>query len=335
MIKEGLCNYRYRIKKTFNSSAWRQHRAAVARNGYHKRMFHVKQQVTMDMNEKLKPFLSRAKKCYEVKELERLGLSPDLEQREMILTYISLLLKWNPAVGLISPRDENGLFLRHFCDSIQPLLLFGFKKDARILDIGAGGGFPSIPTRVFRPDLTFDLVEANRKKAAFLTEVKEELKLDTMTIYNIRTEKMAKPPQGYDYVISRAVGSLIKFAHTAKPFMAPDGRLYRSESWIRRTICPATRAAVPRCDSTQRWPRAPISRANSGSASNWRIRSSSCSRFATCNAALCSSNSAATSGKSAMSGPNTTGLPAAAGSMGFCPPLCAKLPPTNATSAIS
>lgn len=178
------------------------------------------------MNEKLKPYLVRAKKCYELKELERLGLTPDLEQREMILTYISLILKWNAVSGLVSPKDEKNLFLRHFCDSIQPLLLFGFKKDAKVLDIGAGGGFPSIPIRIFRPDLTFELVESNRKKAAFLREVKSELNYEKVIIHNKRTEKMVVPKEKYDYVISRGIGSLIKIAMMAKPFVAKDGRIY-------------------------------------------------------------------------------------------------------------
>ena len=178
------------------------------------------------MNEKLKSYLNRAKKCYELKELERLGLSPDLEQRELILTYISLILKWNAVSGLISPNDEKKLFLRHFCDSIQPLLLFGFKKDAKVLDIGAGGGFPSIPIRIFRPDLAFELVESNRKKATFLREAKSELVFENMIVHNKRTEKIEVPNEKFDYVISRGVGSLIKFALMAKPFVQPDGRLY-------------------------------------------------------------------------------------------------------------
>ena len=127
------------------------------------------------MNKVLKPFLERAKACYELKELERLGLTPDMDQRELILTYTCLILKWNDEAGLIAKSDESILFLRHFCDSLQPLLLFGFKKNATILDIGAGGGFPSIPIRIFRPDLTFILTDSNRKKASFLKEVKTEI----------------------------------------------------------------------------------------------------------------------------------------------------------------
>lgn len=178
------------------------------------------------MNKNLKPFLNKAKACYELKELERLGLTPDMNQREQILTFICLLLKWNKVAGLISKADEEVLFLRHFCDSLQPLLLFGFKKNANILEIGAGGGFPSIPIRIFRPDLTMVLSEANKKKSSFLKEVKKELILDNISIYSGRVEKMQIPEKRFDYIISRGLGSLQKFSKLAKPFLSNDGHMY-------------------------------------------------------------------------------------------------------------
>jgi 16S rRNA (guanine527-N7)-methyltransferase len=182
------------------------------------------------MNKSLKSYWNRAKACYELKELERLGLTPDLEQREQILTFISLLLKWNNVAGLISKADEENLFIRHFCDSLQPLLLFGFKKNATLLDIGSGGGFPAIPIRVFRPDLCMVLVESNKKKATYLKEVKKELAWENITIFNGRVEKMVKPENGFDYVISRGVGSLQTFSDLGKPFLSPEGHLYTFKS---------------------------------------------------------------------------------------------------------
>ncbi|MBN1984365.1 MAG: 16S rRNA (guanine(527)-N(7))-methyltransferase RsmG [Chitinivibrionales bacterium] len=160
-----------------------------------------------------------------MKELERLGLTPDLDQREKILTYLCLIYKWNIVAGLVSPKDEDNIFLRHFCDSIQPLLLFGFKKNATVIDIGAGGGFPSIPIRIFRPDLAFVLIEANRKKSVFLKEVKDELHLDNVEVVNKRSERAASERK-YDYVLSRGVGTLTKIGMLAKPFVADDGRIY-------------------------------------------------------------------------------------------------------------
>jgi 16S rRNA (guanine527-N7)-methyltransferase len=178
------------------------------------------------MNNTLKPYLDKAKECYELKELERLGLTPDLDQRELILTFTCLILKWNEDSSLIAKTDEENMFLRHFCDSLQPLLLFGFKKNATILDIGSGGGFPSIPIRIFRPDLKFVLVESNKKKASFLSEVKTELNLENLTIHNNKVESLEIPVKPYDYVVSRGIGSLQKFSQLAKPLLSMDGHMY-------------------------------------------------------------------------------------------------------------
>lgn len=178
------------------------------------------------MDARSKSLLERAKKCYELKELERLGLTPDLDQRKLILDYISLLLRWNPVASLISPGDEDHLFLRHFCDSLQPLLLFGFKKNAKVFDVGAGGGFPSIPIRILRPDVTFVLAESNRKKASFLREVISQLGLDNVSVFGGRAARMEIPNPRFDYVMSRGLGTLVKFSALGKPFLACDGRLY-------------------------------------------------------------------------------------------------------------
>jgi 16S rRNA (guanine527-N7)-methyltransferase len=178
------------------------------------------------MNKNLNAFLIKAKERYELKELERLGLTPDMNQREQILSYICLLLKWNKIAGLISKADEEHLFIRHFCDSLQPLLLFGFKKNASVLDIGSGGGFPSIPIRIFRPDLTIVLTESIGKKAAFLKEVKKELLFDNLIVHSGRVEKLSVPENGFDYVMSRGFGTLQKFSQLAKMFLAKDGHMY-------------------------------------------------------------------------------------------------------------
>jgi 16S rRNA (guanine527-N7)-methyltransferase len=178
------------------------------------------------MNKNNKVYIDRAKNCYELKELERLGLTPTLEQRELILNFIALLLKWNKAAGLVSPGDEEHLFLRHFCDSLQPLLLFGFKKNAKILDIGAGGGFPSIPIRIFRPDLTFVLAESNKKKAMFLSQAKQEISLENLVVFPKRVESLPPPESGFDYIISRGLGTMQKFSQLAQPFLAKDGHMY-------------------------------------------------------------------------------------------------------------
>jgi 16S rRNA (guanine527-N7)-methyltransferase len=184
----------------------------------------------MDIEKGMKSFVDKAKKIYELKELERLGLTPDLIQRDMIILYMALLLKWNKVSGLVSPKDEDNMFIRHFCDSLQPLLLFGFKKNAKVLDLGSGGGFPSIPIRIFRSDLSFTLAESNRKKGSFLKEVKQRLALENLEVFCGRCEKLPKESGPFDYIVSRGVGSLHNFASIAKNLITPEGRMYTFKS---------------------------------------------------------------------------------------------------------
>jgi len=176
------------------------------------------------MSDVVKEHLPKAKKLYELKVLERLGLTPELYQRDQILNYMALVLKWNAAAGLVSPGDEDNLFIRHFCDSLQPLLLFGFKKNASVLDVGAGGGFPSIPTAIFRPDLTITMAESNTKKASFLNEVISFLQLEKASVLNDRVENIKN--KKFDYVMSRGVGTMQKFSQLVKPVLKEDGRMY-------------------------------------------------------------------------------------------------------------
>jgi len=94
------------------------------------------------------------------------------------------------------------------------------------LDIGSGGGFPSIPIRVFRPDLNFVLAESNKKKASFLNEVVKELSFSNMIVFNGKVENFSLPEKRFDYVLSRGFGSLQKFSQLAKPFLSNDGHMY-------------------------------------------------------------------------------------------------------------
>jgi len=180
---------------------------------------------SMNSLDSLAPFMERAKRSYELKELERLGLSPDLEQREAILTHLALVLQANKSADLIPEGDEDQIFFRHFCDSIQLLLLLGFKKNAVVLDIDSCGGFPAVPIGILRPDLTLILTESNRKRAAFLCELKAALKVNIMAVHANKPENIVLSKK-VDYVITRRAGTLQKFALSARPFLSKDGRMY-------------------------------------------------------------------------------------------------------------
>ncbi len=175
------------------------------------------------MARNLDQYLDIVKKDYQQKELERLGLTPEEEQHEQIIKFFCLVYdEMNNDTGTIDSAAKGKVFLEYFCDSIQLLLLFGFKNGATYLDVSAGVGFPSIPTAIFRPDLVMTLVEEDDTKRAFLDEVVEYLGLEKVTVVaslDLLTEK-------YENGVQRDCGTLQDFTRKAREHMLQDGRLY-------------------------------------------------------------------------------------------------------------
>jgi 16S rRNA (guanine527-N7)-methyltransferase len=97
----------------------------------------------------------------------------------------------------------------------------------QIADLGSGGGLPAIPIAIAEPNWRISLIEAVRKKTAFLQNVKGKLGLSNASIYSDRVEQVAiQEPGKYDAVISRAFTSLDRFLDLAEPFLKPGGLVF-------------------------------------------------------------------------------------------------------------
>ena len=163
-----------------------------------------------------------AKKDYQQKELERLGLTPDEEQHEQLVKFFTIIYDEMKNDTIVPNSMKNKVFLEYFCDSIQLLLLLGFKHNATYLDVSAGIGFPSIPTAIFRPDIKMILVEEDEDKRAFLQEVVEYLELKNVKIKASLSEVNGK----FDNAVQRGANTLQDFTRKAKDFVDVNGRLY-------------------------------------------------------------------------------------------------------------
>lgn len=114
------------------------------------------------------------------------GEGPSLPVREpgdvfaKLLAYLDLLLRWNERTNLTAIRDPEQIVLRHFGESLFTGLCLRhlLRPGAKVLDFGAGAGFPGLPIQVLLPDLQVTLAESQHKKAAFLREAVRVLKLD-------------------------------------------------------------------------------------------------------------------------------------------------------------
>ena len=128
---------------------------------------------------------------------------------------------WNLKINVVSRKDIEELYLRHVLHSLGIAKVQEFKSDARILDVGTGGGFPGIPLAILFPDTHFHLVDSIGKKIKVVDEVVEGLKLKNVMTTNARVEEVKG---NYDFIVSRAVAAMPTFVHWVKGKIAKTSR---------------------------------------------------------------------------------------------------------------
>src|SRR6267378_27057 len=147
-------------------------------------------------------------------------LTLDNKQVQQIQQYTKILLTWNEKINLTAIRDPLEILYRHFCESMFGARLLPV-ENCRLADVGSGGGFPGLPLKIIRPDLTVFLVESNVKKATFLAEVIRELGLTDARVLVSRFEELGEEVAPLDVVCSRALGDFASFlAWAASPGIA-------------------------------------------------------------------------------------------------------------------
>ena len=159
-----------------------------------------------------------------------LGLTLSQQQVADLNTFLQELERWNRVHNLTSVEGEQASIDLHLIDSIAILPImreFLSSAQVQIADLGSGGGLPAIPIAIAQPDWSISLIEAVRKKTAFLQNVKGKLGLTNASIYSDRVEQVAtQEPGKYDAVISRAFTSLDRFLDLAEPFLKPGGLVF-------------------------------------------------------------------------------------------------------------
>ncbi len=134
----------------------------------------------------------------------QLGVSLIEPQSSQLLSYLTLLNKWNKAYNLTAVRNPEEMLTRHLIDSLS---IVPWVKGENIIDVGTGPGLPGIPLAILFPETRFTLLDSNGKKTRFLTQCKLEMGLGNVTVVHGRVEEF-KPQQPFDQVISRAFSAI-------------------------------------------------------------------------------------------------------------------------------
>jgi 16S rRNA (guanine527-N7)-methyltransferase len=118
------------------------------------------------------------------------------ESLEKLSEYYELLNVWNARMHLVAPASPEEFATRHVLESL--LLLQQLPENARVADIGSGGGLPIIPCLIARPDVQAVLVEASKKKAVFLRETLNKTSTaKRATVIAERFENIEAPAVGF------------------------------------------------------------------------------------------------------------------------------------------
>ena len=134
-------------------------------------------------------------------------------QQKQFAKLEALYHDWNLKINVVSRKDIDELYLRHVLHSVGIAKVQSFKKGAKVLDIGTGGGFPGIPLAILFPEVHFHLVDSIGKKIKVVEEVSEGLGLKNVTITNDRAENISGQ---YDFIVSRAVAQMETFVRWIK-----------------------------------------------------------------------------------------------------------------------
>lgn len=157
------------------------------------------------------------------------GITLTDKQKKQFETYFRLLVEWNEKINLTAITDKEEVYLKHFYDSIAPILQ-GYIDNSplSILDIGAGAGFPSIPMKILYPEIDITIIDSLNKRINFLNILVNELELSGVHFFHGRAEDFGQDRvfrAKFDIVTARAVARMQVLAELTIPFLKVNGRL--------------------------------------------------------------------------------------------------------------
>ncbi len=156
------------------------------------------------------------------------------QHEERLRALIEILLRENLKLNLTSVREPRLAWVKHVLDSLQALQSGLFDSAQRVVDVGAGAGFPGLPLAIERPALQLTSLEATRKKCDFIQSTMRELSVQG-AVLNARAEAAGHDRlcrAQFDVATCRAVGSLPEVAELCLPLVKVGGHvvLWRGEN---------------------------------------------------------------------------------------------------------
>lgn len=167
-------------------------------------------------------------------DLEQLNVSLSEEQIDQFLRYYELLTEWNERINLTAIKEYSDVMKKHFIDSISLVKAYDVFREASVIDVGTGAGFPGLALKIAYPGLRITLLDSLNKRIHFLDTVIHELGLSDIKTIHGRAEDCARSDllrEKFDLCVSRAVANLSTLSEYCLPFVKVGGEFvsYKSE----------------------------------------------------------------------------------------------------------
>ncbi len=163
------------------------------------------------------------------------GIELSAEQIDRFNAYYEHLVEWNARINLTAITGYSQVEVLHFLDSLSVAraLRPGGLDGKKLIDVGAGAGFPGLPLAIAFPELNVTLLEATGKKALFLDFVSRALGLPNVAVLKGRAEELGHRPEHreqYDFATARAVAEMRTLVEYTLPFVRVGGLFAASKS---------------------------------------------------------------------------------------------------------
>jgi len=153
------------------------------------------------------------------------GLSLKKDMYESLNIYAEFLVEYNNKINLTAITEPKDILIKHFIDSILICKYAEIPQNASIIDVGTGAGFPSVPLKIYRPDVKITLLDSLNKRINFLTQLCGKLQIDAEFIHG-RAEDISKMPEyreRFDISCARAVANMSLLSELCLPFVRVGG----------------------------------------------------------------------------------------------------------------
>ncbi len=148
------------------------------------------------------------------------------ERTEQFVTLTAHMLEENEKYNLTAIREAEKIALLHYADCASAA--FAFPQGARVVDVGCGAGFPTLPLALVRPDLTIVALDSTEKRVRYVAQTAEMLGLANVETRVMRAEDGGQDPslrEQFDVATARAVAELRVLCELCLPYVKVGGEM--------------------------------------------------------------------------------------------------------------